>query len=217
MLTPITAPESENFPQNSWADWENACLNGKNVQVNEAKAVTLAKFQQGALMTPAHHLQAILAGARRLYLASEEVDALLDLKLGREAPGLAPIKNLAGSVVGLLANVLEQRGAATNAADLKESKDKPKENPEEVRVPSAALGFSRIGNRTQAYQVLAEAADFLVRTEPHSPVPYLVRRAISWGEMSLETLMTDLIRNTNDLAEISRLLSFGETPKSKAK
>jgi len=55
--------------------------------------------------------------------------------------------------------------------------------------------------------MLAEAADFLIRTEPHSPTPYLVRRAILWGSMSLEELLPELVRNQSELSDIYRLLN----------
>jgi predicted component of type VI protein secretion system len=96
-----------------------------------------------------------------------------------------------------------------------ESKVAAKRTPAQLTSASDVLSYGQIRNRAQAYQLLAEASDFLVRTEPHSPVPYLVRRAIAWGSMSLETLMTDLIRNSNDLSEVSRLLNFGDANKLK--
>jgi type VI secretion system ImpA family protein len=211
-LIPITAPDSDNFPQHTWADWENACLNEKNGPANEAKAVTIAKFQQGAMLTSTLHLRSILAATQRLFIASEQLDMLLDQKLRRDAPGLSPIKTLSGSIVGLLSTFLEQRGEGMEAP---ESKVAAKRTPAQLTSASDVLSYGQIRNRAQAYQLLAEASDFLVRTEPHSPVPYLVRRAIAWGSMSLETLMTDLIRNSNDLSEVSRLLNFGDANKLK--
>ena len=53
-----------------------------------------------------------------------------------------------------------------------------------------------------------EAADYLARTEPHSPTPYLVRRAIAWGSMRLEDLLPELVRNDGELTEICRLLQI---------
>ena len=211
-LTPITAPDSDNFPKHTWADWENACLNEKNGPANEARAVTIAKFQQGALLTSTPHLRAILEATQRLSLASEQLDSLLDQKLRRDAPGLSPIKTLSRSIAGLLSSFLEQRGESLAPPDPKSLANR---TPTQFIPASEVLGYGHIRSRAQAYQILAEASDFLVRTEPHSPVPYLVRRAISWGSMSLETLMADLIRNSNDLADISRLLNFGDAHKPK--
>jgi predicted component of type VI protein secretion system len=67
-------------------------------------------------------------------------------------------------------------------------------------------------NRDDAYRRLAEAADYLAITEPHSPTPYLVRRAIAWGSMRLEDLLPELVRNGNELTEIYRLLQIDRQP-----
>ena len=211
-LTPLTAPDSDNFPRHTWADWENACLNEKNGPAHEARAVTIAKFQQGAMLTSTLHLRSILEAAQKLFFASEQLDMLLDQKLSRDAPGLSSIKSLSGSVAGLLSSFLEQRGESPDPPDPKAA---AKRTSTQLAPASDVVSYGHIRSRAQAYQMLAEASDFLVRTEPHSPVPYLVRRAISWGAMSLETLMTDLIRNSGDLSEISRLLNFGDAHKPK--
>jgi len=71
-----------------------------------------------------------------------------------------------------------------------------------------------IRSRAEAYQRLAEAADFLQRTEPHSPTPYLVRRAIQWGNMDLRELLPHLIRNDHALLEVAQLLNISPAPNS---
>ncbi len=63
-----------------------------------------------------------------------------------------------------------------------------------------------IRSRVQAYQRLVEAAEYLQRTEPHSPVPYLVKRAVSWGNMDLIQLLGELVAEGNDRQTIYALL-----------
>ena len=65
-----------------------------------------------------------------------------------------------------------------------------------------------IQSRADAYYRLAEAAEYLIRTEPHSPVPYLVKRAVQWGNMPLAQLLTEFIGNPEDLVTIQRLLGM---------
>ena len=45
-----------------------------------------------------------------------------------------------------------------------------------------------IASRDEAYRRLREVAEFLRKTEPHSPVPPLLDRAVRWGNMSFEKL-----------------------------
>ena len=48
-----------------------------------------------------------------------------------------------------------------------------------------------LSSREDAYRQLEAAAAFLQATEPHSPTPYLVRRAVRWGQMSLPELIQE--------------------------
>ena len=74
-----------------------------------------------------------------------------------------------------------------------------------------------VRSRAQAYQMLAEAADYLMKTEPHSPTPYLVRRAVAWGGMTLGELLQQILRNPGELGEMYRLLGLDEIPQQKGK
>jgi len=65
-----------------------------------------------------------------------------------------------------------------------------------------------IASRADAYRRLTEAADYLLHTEPHSPVPYLIKRAIQWGNMSLAELLQEFIGNADDLVAVHRLLGM---------
>jgi len=65
-----------------------------------------------------------------------------------------------------------------------------------------------IRSRADAYRRLSEVADYLLRTEPHSPTPYLVRRAVEWGNMSLPELLQQIVRNQGELDEIDKLLGL---------
>ena len=56
--------------------------------------------------------------------------------------------------------------------------------------------------------MLSEAADYLFIHEPHSPTPYLVRRAVTWGNMTLTELLKELITDDGDLRAIFNLLGF---------
>jgi type VI secretion system protein ImpA len=58
--------------------------------------------------------------------------------------------------------------------------------------------------------MLAEAAEYLGRTEPHSPVPYLVRRAVGWGNFTLAELLQELLADKADLRTINKLLGIKE-------
>jgi type VI secretion system protein VasJ len=67
-----------------------------------------------------------------------------------------------------------------------------------------------ITNRKVAFERLKEVADYLRRTEPHSPVAYLVQRAIKWGDMPLENVIAELVKNNDVRKQIMETLGVKE-------
>jgi len=51
----------------------------------------------------------------------------------------------------------------------------------------------QIMNRDSAFQQLRNIAEYFAESEPHSPVSYLLEKAIRWGYMSLPDLMGELV------------------------
>lgn len=63
------------------------------------------------------------------------------------------------------------------------------------------------GNRAQLFQQLQEIAAFFRKTEPHSPISYLLEQAVRWGEMELPELMQELLEQ-NTLKNYYRLVGI---------
>jgi type VI secretion system protein ImpA len=63
-----------------------------------------------------------------------------------------------------------------------------------------------IQNRRDALKKLGDIADFFKRTEPHSPVSYLVQRAVRWGEMPLDSWLQDVIKDPTVLYQLRETL-----------
>lgn len=62
--------------------------------------------------------------------------------------------------------------------------------------------------RADAYRQLTRAADVLRRIEPHSPIPYMVQRAVRLGQLPLPELMAVIVRDESTLATYSRELGL---------
>ena len=61
-------------------------------------------------------------------------------------------------------------------------------------------------SREDAYRQLLLIADYLARTEPHSPVPYLIKRAVEWGNKPLSELLAELINADSEARRVWSLL-----------
>jgi len=66
-----------------------------------------------------------------------------------------------------------------------------------------------INNRREALRRLTEVARFFSHTEPHSPVSYLVNRAVKWGEMPLDSWLSEVIKDEAVLSQLKETLGFG--------
>jgi type VI secretion system protein ImpA len=79
---------------------------------------------------------------------------------------------------------------------------------------SAGATGGPITTRDQAYRQLREVAEFLRRTEPHSPVAPLLDRAVKWGSMSFESLVQDVVKSEDARQQIGELLGLRPTDQS---
>ena len=70
-----------------------------------------------------------------------------------------------------------------------------------------AFGGTLKSRRDALYQ-LQQIAAFFQRTEPHSPISYLVQRAARWGELSLESWLNEVIKDEAVLAKLRDTLGI---------
>jgi len=72
--------------------------------------------------------------------------------------------------------------------------------------PAKGGASGAIQNRRDALKRLNEIAEFFKKSEPHSPVSYLVQRAVKWGEMPLETWLQEVIKDQSVLVQLKETL-----------
>jgi type VI secretion system protein ImpA len=136
--------------------------------------------------------------------AREELEQLgrsLEARLGPAAPGLGGLRQAVTDCLGLMLPILK-----------KKRPELPTEGDTNGEEQAPAAGRPAPGSRAKAYRQLAEAAALLRELEPHSPIPYLVQRAVELGELPFPQLMKALIRDANVLTELNRELGIQEPP-----
>ena len=81
-----------------------------------------------------------------------------------------------------------------------------------ISLPAAPLVVSlELQSRADALRQLAAVADYFRRTEPHSPVSYLVQRAVRWGEMPLEAWLQNVIHDESVLDQLRETLGLKDS------
>lgn len=212
-LLPLSEPSSDDVKGYCWDDWESATRSRPG---ESPRGPTQAQFQQSVLLTPTPFFVDLLRDVESAADAAIELESLLDQCFAGQAPSLRQLAGSLDSIRGLLVSILSRRDvslpAAAPAQPPPDSHEPSQHSGESAEAPPVASSGGPILNRDDAYRRLAEAADYLAITEPHSPTPYLVRRAIAWGSMRLEELLPELVRNGNELGEIYRLLQIDKPP-----
>lgn len=173
--------------------------------------------QAGTDLYSVVRLEQQIAQATAAWTALSE---LLDRRLGVHAPSLSKVAGMLLQMHLAMRSLLQERDPRDRAMHVspevspdlvdptfRDSTMEMSMSDHAMRPPSGLLetkAFTtdstvRISSRADAYVLLELAAAYLKRTEPHSPTPYLVTRAVTWGRLSLPELMQEVLREEGDL------------------
>ncbi len=146
----------------------------------------------------------------------EQLDRKIDDCFGNQTPGLNALKKSLDQIRDLVKKLLQEKREQEPDASGETSLVTTDGNGSAIEtvdgngtyyaVPGAANGAVR--NRHEALKRLSEVADFFRQTEPHSPVSYLVQRAVKWGNMPLELWLQDVVKDTMVLGQIKETLGI---------
>ncbi|MCR6653204.1 MAG: type VI secretion system protein TssA [Cellvibrionaceae bacterium] len=71
--------------------------------------------------------------------------------------------------------------------------------------PAPRSAGGPLETREQAFNQMLEIAEFFRKREPHSPISYVLEKAVKWGNMPLFDLMRELISDDKTLEEYGKL------------
>ena len=161
--------------------------------------------------------------------AWNSLSELLDMRLGLHAPSLSKVDGMLLQMHLAIRSLLQERDPrhralqtmseiSLNASDLISQEStfdlalgiEPTTMPASLAHTAASTSETtmRIRSRADAYLLLELAAAYLQRTEPHSPTPYLVTRAVTWGRLPLPELMQEVLREEGDLNRYFSMLGI---------
>lgn len=189
----------------TWIDWERAQAK-QVVKVGTAASKdgpSIALVRQAMDQTHISFYRDIWQDLADSVTALEYLEGVLQQHLDTEAPTFSGLYDLLKSVQGLVFEVaggrnLNQEGDI--GVDQDSGDGDGSEFARETASAPAEPASGQITDRHTAYAVLAEAAEYLLRDDPHSPVPYLVYKAIEWGRLSTSELYSEIfIRHQGSL------------------
>jgi type VI secretion system protein ImpA len=185
--------------------------------------ITGEQFDKAVDTTPLEYYQTLfedLHDSRGEYNTLQQV---VDNKFGQGAPSLRGLKETLDACQELVEDILKKRGGLVTelAPAQSETAPAPQAAPlvkhDSLRAVSSAPLIQdglplEPQDRSDAIQRLLAVAAYFRRTEPHSPVPYLVQRAVHWANLPLEQWLQYVIHDTTSLESIRETLGLKDSP-----
>jgi type VI secretion system protein ImpA len=125
-----------------------------------------------------------------------------------QMPGLSKIRKALEQVKDQAEKLLELKRAEEPMVEDSYVETASETSNESNGSGTSGVASGPIRNRAEALKRLAEIASFFQRTEPHSPVFYLIQRAVKWGNMPFETWLQDVVKDENVLHQIRETLGI---------
>jgi type VI secretion system protein ImpA len=186
--------------------------NTKKDVVEKAIAKTSWEFYDEGILQPLIRSQEILTELRetadRLFAADPTFGEMED-----SVTGFSDLRKEFDEVRLRVEGILEGKpappGKGRNAAPAGQAAAADASGDGSPEVHKGGGGMSEDPeNRADALRRLASIARFFQRTEPHSPVAYLVQRAVRWGEMPLENWLEEVVSDFNVLNALRETLGL---------
>ena len=197
------------FPENidSLPTEEKVKLNALKAEAEKNRSVTASLWNVERAETRRAAMESINFTIEECWTAFNDLNRICEEKYDRnQTPGFSNLKKALESAHEQVKKLLEEKRL--------EEPDPVEE--EELAAEGAAAGAGgakgegsasgAIASRKDALRRLGEIAAFFQKTEPHSPVSYLVQRAVKWGNMGLESWLQEVIKDPNVLFQLRETL-----------
>ena len=214
----VPIARSSRGDQYGWWHWQESRNVDNLARTNaEARNVALAEgkvsgeeFDKAVATLRRPHYEALFADIGEAAVELQALDQVVDERFGRGAPSLVALKQAVDDCHTLAEAIVKRKREL-----------EPDTTPAEATAVrgTGASGVSASGadasgmlrDRAAALQQLSEVAAFFRRTEPHSPVSYLVQRAVQWGRMPLEDWLHEVIKDQAVLEHLRDTLGLKES------
>ncbi len=197
----------------SWKDWRD---------VMDAKGeLTRETIEAGTENMSREETQDLVDDINEGMAEIDKIVEIMTEKMADVAPGLSELRSSMRDCLALAEQILEKKEPPPSDDPIDGDSDMSLDgmgddssNGDLVEVvDDDSGGGSRVrrrGNsRSDVYAQLEAISSQLLEIDPHSPISYLVQRAVKLSKLSLPQLLRALIRNDQALDDLSRDLDLG--------
>jgi type VI secretion system protein ImpA len=184
------------------------------VYVSEnAKDTQRAEFErvfESLKMSELQEFKKVADSVRASYAACMDLGAALDQRFGENAPDLLSQEN-PDNIGRTLHGVVDCIDRLLKKSGLEGGTEMTEEAAGTDASTGAAAGGSidaKRASREALYRQVGQIADALAHLEPHSPIPFLLKRIVRLGALPFPDLMRELVRESSTIEEFDRLLGI---------
>lgn len=149
-------------------------------------------------------------------------DQLNDL-MGMDAPVFAPVTDLLVAITQHLRSLIPEQFDSVDSTAQLAATDHPSSDSsdsemslndsEQTTLSTSPTSFNpksgnHQSNRKQALKLLGQIQDYFATNEPHSPVTFLLGRAIDWADMPLDQWLSHVIKDDSQLSQLSDMIGI---------
>ena len=208
--TPITDKSSGGYSWNHWQesrDFENLRRHNPTAaeQATADGKIAPEVFDSAVANSSGEFYFALKDRVEKLKTACVEFEQNLDQKFEVNSPNLSPLNEALDQVLLAIRGIFKQKGLHSRESGTDESLNALSGDLDNPNVTNYTNGRS-LDSRAEALRHLSEIADFFARTETHSPVSYLIQRAVEWADMPLHIWLQEVIKEETILGQVRETL-----------
>lgn len=199
-LTPVTKEKQYTLWDYQQATaLENIKSADRKQKLIDSGVVTLQQFQQDLTHTPDAFLRKLNDDLEDCIIHYQELTNTLTEIYQDLAPPSSKIKNA----------LLEFQQTLTTLRPNSAIKQEP-EKPHDPLISTPTTSPNDHYDRHQLFSELLNIAAKIEQQEPHSPAPYLIKRAVEWGQLSLAELIPKIIQDQNSQHRVFELTGINQ-------
>lgn len=197
----------------------------QNPDSETSNQLTLSDYNHAIKNSSEAWQQALMSNLNRVTEQWQDLTDQLNDLMGMDAPVFAPVTDLLVALTQHLRPLIPEYADTTNnmspegIADTVNSTD---DNESTMLDGNKSLASTKNviltdfnpsnrdhqSNRRQALKLLAQIQEYFATNEPHSPVTFLLGRAIDWADMPLDQWLAHIIKNEDQLSMISDMVGI---------
>ncbi|MDQ8021119.1 MAG: type VI secretion system protein TssA [Moraxellaceae bacterium] len=162
--------------------------------------------------TPASFYEKLFADTAGALEAFKTLAKTIDELFSYDAPSVSQLQEVLTSVAKQAAKMAEEKGVQTSPAEAPASTG---DEAADGSAPVAAVAVQQVQggpprSREEAIKRLREVAEYFREAEPHSPVAYLIEKAIRWSGMRLDSWLREVVRDDSTRDKLKDMLGYTE-------